>query len=244
MGPGASARRSLARWLHSALCLADRRGAVARTGEAGRAGASLARCSWRRMSTLALTTLLLLGTQSDAPLAPPKSAVSAPPAAVAAAPEAHPPPTGQAERIAIELLVAGAAGLGAGAFGGYLGCLASPSPNGQSCSTSTVAAVGLTTFGLTVGAVVPLVGNALGGDGLLWVSWLAEAAGLGGGLALAQGNPTNAMYFAAPLMLVGAIAGYELTTGRGPPPKDDAGVRAVSVAPLPSGAALAVVGRF
>jgi len=196
------------------------------------------------MSSLALTAVLVLGFQSDAPVAPPQAPAPAPPAALSATAEAPPQPVGQAQRIAIELLVGGAAGAGFGTLGGYLGCLASPSPNGQSCSTSTVAAVGLTTFGLTVAVTVPLVGNTLGGDGLLWVSWLTEAAGLAAGLGLAQGDPTNAMYLAAPLMLVGAIAGYELTTGRGPPQRGSTVVEAVAVEPLPSGAMLAVAGRF
>jgi hypothetical protein len=192
--------------------------------------------------SLAVTAVLVLGFQSDAPVA--QERAPAPAAALSAAPEAHPQPVGQAQRIAIELLVAGAAGAGFGTLGGYLGCLASPSPNGQTCSTSTVAAVGLTTFGVTVAAMVPLVGNALGGDGLIWVSWLAEAAGLAAGLGIAQGDPTNAMYLAAPLMLVGAIAGYELTTGRGPPQRGGGVVQAVAIEPVPSGAMLAVLGRF
>jgi len=147
-------------------------------------------------------------------------------------------------RIAVELLVAGAAGVGVGAIGGYVGCLASPTDNGQSCSTSTIAAVGLTGYGLTIAAVVPLTGNALGGDGLTWVSWAGEAVGLGAGLLLAQGNAKNAMLFSAPLMLVGAITGYELTSGWGTPSRSTGVVQAVAVQPVNEGAVLAVSGRF
>jgi hypothetical protein len=198
-----------------------------------------------------LAGLLVLGALPDAPLpdpgdAPvqrPTDAPVVPPAAVTQLPPAPPVRTERAARIAIELLVSGAAGLGVGAFGGYIGCVASESPDGQSCSTGTIAAVGLTGYGLTIAAMVPLVGNALGGGGLAWVSWLGEAVGLGGGLALAQGNPRTAMFIAAPLMLVGAITGYELSAGPDPrrqPPV----VQAVTVVPLPDGAVLAVAGRF
>lgn len=92
---------------------------------------------------------------SDAPVLPSM--------AVAPLPAASPAPTPRAVRVAVEVLVAGAAGLGIGAVGGWFGCLASQSPNGQTCSTGTVAAVGLTGFGLTVAAVVPLAGHAMGG---------------------------------------------------------------------------------
>ena len=175
---------------------------------------------------------------------PPADAPVLPPTAIAQLPPAAPPATPQAVRVTVELLVAGGAGVGMGAVGGYFGCLASQSPNGQTCSTSTIAAVGLTSYGLTVAALVPLVGHALGADGFLWVSWLGEAAGLGAGLGLAQGNPTHAMYFAAPLMLVGAITGYELTAGWGAPAHSSTGVQAVAVEPVRAGAVLAVGGRF
>jgi hypothetical protein len=191
-----------------------------------------------------LAALLVLGVSSDAPVNPPPPVEAPPQAAVAQLPAAQPAPTGRAERIAMEVLVAGAASVGVGAVGGYIGCLASQSPDGQSCSTGTIAAVGLTGYGLTLAALVPLVGNALGGNGLLWVTWLGEAAGLGGGLALAQGDAKNAMLIAAPLMLVGAITGYELTAGLGPAQKSPTGVQAVSVQPIPSGLTLAVAGRF
>ena len=182
---------------------------------------------------------------SASPEAPPADAPVLPPIAVAELPSAPPAPRGRPERIAIELLVAGGSGLGVGALGGYLGCLATPNSSGPTCSISTVAALGLTGFGLTIAALVPLAGNALGGDGLVWVSWLGEAAGLGTGLALAQGNPRNAMYLAAPLMLVGAIAGYELTAGwGGPPHPSTTGVQAMAVQPARQGAILAVAGRF
>jgi hypothetical protein len=187
---------------------------------------------------------LVLTVSPDAPAALPGDAPTLPPTAVAQLPPARPAPSDRAERIAIELLVAGAAGVGAGAVGGYFGCLASQSPNGQTCSTGTIAAVGLTTYGLTVAAVVPLAGNALGGDGLLWASWLGEAVGLGAGLGLAQGNAKNAMFFSAPLMLVGAITGYELSAGRGPPRTSTGVVQALAVQPVHEGAILAVGGRF
>lgn len=76
------------------------------------------------------------------------------------------------------------------------------------------------------------------------MSWLGEAAGLGVGLGLAQGNATNAMYIAAPLMLVGAVAAYELTASPSAPPPSPTGVQAVALAPLPGGATLCVGGRF
>jgi hypothetical protein len=196
------------------------------------------------MPTQLLATLLVLGVSPDAPVNPPPPAEAVPPAAVAQLPAPPPAATGRAERIAMEVLVAGAASVGVGAVGGYLGCLASQSPDGQTCSTATIAAVGLTGYGLTLAALVPLVGNALGGNGLLWVTWLGEAAGLGGGLALAQGNATNAMLIAAPLMLVGAITGYELTAGLGPAKQSPTGVQAVTFQPVPSGLTLAVAGRF
>ncbi len=175
-------------------------------------------------------------TTSDVPALPPTAVTQLPPAAPAVSP--------RAVRISVELLVAGAAGVGLGALGGYFGCLASQSPNGQNCSTSTIAAVGLTSYGLTIAAVVPLAGNALGGDGALWACWLGEAAGLGAGLGLAQGNAKNAIFIAAPLMLVGAITGYELTAGWGAPVHSTSGVQAVALAPVQAGAVLAVGGRF
>jgi hypothetical protein len=187
---------------------------------------------------------LVLTVSPDVQPLPPPDAPTLPPTAVAQLPPPGPVPTSRAERIAIELLVAGGAGAALGAVGGYFGCLASQSSNGQTCSTSTVAAVGLTTFGLTIAAAVPLAGNALGGDGLFWASWLGEAVGLGGGLALAQGNARNAMLFSAPLMLVGAITGYELSSGEGPRRQSTQVVQAVAVQPWREGAVLAVAGRF
>jgi len=189
-----------------------------------------------------LALALVLSVSPDAPVASP---AEVPPTAVTQLPSVRPAPAGHAERIAIELLVAGGAGVGVGALGGYFGCLATPNSNGQTCSLSTIAAVGLTGYGLTIAALVPLAGNALGGDGVVWVSWLGEAAGLGAGLGLAQGNPKNAMFFAAPLMLVGAILGYELTAGWGGPPRNSAGVvQAIALQPAKDGAILAVAGRF
>jgi hypothetical protein len=192
-----------------------------------------------------LLTAYFLGVSPDAPLAAPREAPELPLSALTQLPAPVPPPRDRAQRIAIELLVAGSTGAGVGVLGGYFGCLGSASASGQTCSTSTIAAAGLTSFGLTVAAVVPLAGNAVGGDGLLYAAWIGEAAGLGAGLALAQGNPRNAMYFAAPLMLVGAVAGYELTAGwGGTRPPLTTGVQAVAVQPANSGAVLAVAGRF
>jgi hypothetical protein len=191
-----------------------------------------------------LSILLVLNASPDAPGQTPSDAPRLPPASLTEVPAARPVPVDRAARITVELLVAGAAGVGVGALGGYVGCLASPTNNGQSCSTSTIAAVGLSAYGLTIAAVVPLSGNAMGGDGLAWVSWLGEAAGLGGGLLIAQGNPKNAMFFCAPLMLVGAITGYELTAGWGPPAHTTSVVQAVAVQPVNAGATVAVSGRF
>jgi hypothetical protein len=206
---------------------------------------ALAFCPPPGMLAPLLAAALLLSVSQDVPPAPPPDAPVLPPTAVAQLPSARPPPTGRAERIAIELLVAGGTGVGVGALGGYFGCLATPASNGQTCSISTIAAVGLTSYGLTVAALVPLAGQALGGDGLLWVSWLGEAAGLGAGLGLAQGNAKNAMFFAAPLMLVGAIVGYELTAGWGGPQRASTSVlQAVALQPAKDGVVLAVGGRF
>jgi hypothetical protein len=193
-----------------------------------------------------LAAALLLRVSPDVPPAPPADAPVLPPTAVAQLPSPPPfAPTGRAERIAIELLVAGGTGVGVGALGGYFGCLATPASTGPTCSIGTIAAVGLTSYGLTIAALVPLAGHALGGDGLLWVSWLGEAAGLGAGLGLAQGNAKNAMFFAAPLMLVGAIVGYELTAGWGGPPRPSTSVlQAVALQPAKDGVVLAVGGRF
>ncbi len=193
------------------------------------------------MLTPLLGALVLL-VAADGPS--PGDAPLLPPSAVSQGPSTAPVASPQAVRVTVELLVAGAAGVSIGALGGYIGCLASPTSNGQTCNTATVAAVGLTTYGLTLAVVVPLAGHALGGDGLMWVSWLGEAAGLGAGLGLAQGNPTHAIYIAAPLMLVGAITGYELTAGWGTPPKSNTGVQAVALEPVPAGAVLAVGGSF
>jgi hypothetical protein len=195
------------------------------------------------MPTPLFAAALLLTAAPDAPQAPPSDAPRAAPTAVAPLPPDKSAPLPRATRITIELLVSAAVGVGAGAIGGYAGCLATPSNNGQTCNTATVAAVGLTTFGLSVAAVVPLAGDAMGGNGSFWVSWLGEAAGLGGGLALAQGNPKNALYFCPPFMLVGAIVGYELTSGWGQP--DATGVvKAVAISPVHDGGVLSVAGRF
>jgi hypothetical protein len=192
-----------------------------------------------------VSILLVLTASPDTPAVAPADAPTLPPMSVSQLPAARPAATDRAGRIAIELLVSAAAGVGAGALGGYFGCLATPSNNGQSCSTATVAAVGLTSYGLTIAAVVPLAGNGLGGDGLVWTAWLGEAVGLGAGLGLAQGNPKNAIYFCAPLMLVGAITGYELSASSGKAPSaSTAVVQAVAVQPVNAGAVLAVAGRF
>jgi hypothetical protein len=193
-----------------------------------------------------LLATLWLTASPDGQAPPPSDAPTRQAAAlVQGPPPLPPPPTDAAARVAIELLVAGAAGVGAGAVGGYFGCLASQSPNGQTCSTATVAAAGLSAFGLTIAAIVPLTGNALGGKGLVWVSWLGEAVGLGAGLALAQGNAKNAMYFSAPLMLAGAITGYELSSGWAQPAHAaTAGVPSVALQPVNAGAVLAMGGHF
>ena len=52
------------------------------------------------------------------------------------------------------------------------------------------------------------------------------------------------MFIAAPLMLVGAITGYELTAGWGPPKQSPTGVQAVALSPVPAGAVLQLGGRF
>jgi hypothetical protein len=148
-------------------------------------------------------------------------------------------------RVVSEVLVAGAAGTLTGALGGYLGCIGSLSVH-DSCSEGTVAAGALSGFGLAVAAMVPLTGAYFDARGSPWVSWFGEALGAGTALAIGQGNAGRLMWVAPPLMLAGAVLGYELSTSpAAPPPKGSVGM--VTVVPsigANGSTGLVVAGRF
>ncbi|HTS80954.1 MAG TPA: hypothetical protein VMH40_10185 [Myxococcaceae bacterium] len=148
-------------------------------------------------------------------------------------------------RVVSEVLVAAAGGTLTGALGGYLGCLGSLSSVG-SCSEGTVAAGGLTGFGIAVAALVPLTGAYFDARGSPWVSWFGEALGAGAALAIGQGSAGRLMWVGPPLMLAGAVLGYELSTSSAPAPRATS-VGALSFAPSfgPDGrTGLVVAGRF
>jgi hypothetical protein len=159
--------------------------------------------------------------------------------------EAPPAAPSRTVRVVSEVLVAGAAGTLTGVLGGYLGCLGSLSSE-DSCSDGTVAAGALTGFGLAVAAAVPLTGNLLDGRGSPWVSWFGEALGAGAALGIAHGSSGTLLWVAPPLMLAGAVLGYELSSSPAPAPRAKS-VGLVSVAPTvgPDGrTGLVVAGRF
>ena len=169
-----------------------------------------------------------------------------PDSTVRATAEAPPAPVSRTVRIVSEVLVAGAAGTLTGALGGYLGCLGSLSSK-ESCSDGTVAAGALSGFGLAVAAMVPLTGNFLEGRGSPWVSWFGEALGAGASFGIAQGSSGRLLWVAPPLMLAGAVLGYELSSSPAPAAPKRTSVGLVSVAPTvgPDGrTGLAIAGRF
>ena len=199
-------------------------------------------------------------TRYDAPLAGPGSVMDpllalADPAGnsmVRTAAEPKAPQASRTVRILSEVLVAGAAGTLTGAVGGYLGCIGSLSSE-SSCSEGTVAAGLMTGFGLAVAVMVPLTGSYFDAHGSPWVSWFGEALGAGTALAIGQGSSSRVMWLGPPLMLAGAVLGYELSA-RSPgapappaePPRGTA-VEKLSVVPTfgPDGrAGLVVAGRW
>jgi hypothetical protein len=206
-------------------------------------------------SLLALTTALLAATPGDVPRAGSESiehpllavGVATPDTTVQAVAETKPGPTPRTVRIVSEVLVAGAAGTLTGALGGYVGCISSLSAH-DSCSEGTVAAGLLSGFGLAVAAMVPLTGSYFDANGSVWVSWFGQALGAGAALGIGQGSSSRLMWVGPPLMLAGAVIGYELSA-KGPTvprPKASSAER-ISVIPSfsPDGTTgLVVAGRF
>ncbi len=209
------------------------------------------------MSTLlAISITLLVRAPGDVPLAGSES-VEHPLLAVGptvegdstvhAVAEPRPHQASRTVRVVSEVLVAGAAGTVTGALGGYLGCLGSLSSH-DSCSEGTVAAGLLSGFGLAVAAGVPLTGSYFEAHGSPWVSWFGEALGAATALAIGQGSASRLMWVGPPLMLAGAVLGYELSIAPAPSPAPrPASVGSVSVVPSfgPDGrAGLLLAGRF
>jgi|GEM_PF-360837 len=208
---------------------------------------------------LAITTATLLAAPADAPLASsdapalPLFALSDPvgTSTVHTVAEPQAPQASRTVRVISQVLVAGAAGTLAGAVGGYLGCIGSLSSE-SSCSEATVAAGLVTGFGLAVAVMVPLTGSYFDAHGSPWVSWFGEALGAGTALAIGQGSASRLMWFGPPLMLAGAVLGYELSArspgaASAPPALRSTGVEKVSVIPSfgPDGrAGLVVAGRW
>ena len=211
------------------------------------------------MSTLlAITTLVLSAAPGDVPragseklehpllAAGPSTAGDTTVQAVAAPRSAT---TSRTVRVVSEVLVAGAAGTLTGALGGYLGCLGSLSTH-DSCSEGTVAAGLLSGFGLAVAAMVPLTGSYFDAHGSPWVSWFGEALGAGAALGIGQGSASRLMWVGPPLMLAGAVLGYELSTKPGPAPAPaprPSSVERISLVPTfgaDGRTGLVVAGRF
>ncbi len=205
---------------------------------------------------LALTTLLLAAAPGDVPRAgsetvehPLLAVGTATPSdtTVQAVAETRAGPTPRTVRIVSEVLVAGAAGTLTGALGGYIGCIGSLSAH-DSCSEGTVAAGLLSGFGLAVAAMVPLTGSYFDAGGSPWVSWFGEALGAGAALAIGQGSSSRLMWVGPPLMLAGAVLGYELSAKPSPGPRasKSSGER-ISVVPsfgADGTTGLVVAGRF
>jgi hypothetical protein len=204
---------------------------------------------------LALTTLLLTAAPGDVPRAG-ADAAEHPLLAVEtvtgndtvqAVAETRPGPTPRTVRVVSEVLVAGAAGTLTGALGGYLGCIGSLSAK-NSCSEGTVAAGLLSGFGLAVAVAVPLTGSYFDAGGSAWVSWFGEALGAGAAIGIGQGSTSRMMWVGPPLMLAGAVLGYELSAkpSPGPRPKPSSAER-ISVVPTfgsDGRTGLVVAGRF
>lgn len=172
------------------------------------------------MSTLLAISSLLLAAAPDVPRAG-SEALEHPLLVVAQAPtgdttvqavaESRSAPTARTVRVISEVLVAGAAGTLTGALGGYLGCIGSLSAQ-NNCSEGTVAAGLLTGFGLGVATMVPLTGKYFDAGGSPWVAWFGQALGAGAGFAIGQGSTSRLMWVAPPLMLAGAVVGWELSS--------------------------------
>ena len=205
---------------------------------------------------LAITTTTLAAAPADVPRAGSEAVenpllVRADPAGTSTVRTVVEPAAPQASRtvrVISEVLVAGAAGTLTGALGGYLGCIGSLSSE-SNCSEGTVAAGLVTGFGLAVAVMVPLTGSYFDAHGSPWVSWFGEALGAGTALAIGQGNAGRLMWVAPPLMLAGAVLGYELSARptASPPSPRATSVEKVSVVPSfgPDGrAGLVVAGRF
>lgn len=209
------------------------------------------------MSTLlAVTTLLLTAAPGDVPRAGADAAehpllavetVTGNDTTVQAVAETRPGPTPRTVRVVSEVLVAGAAGTLTGALGGYLGCIGSLSAK-DSCSEGTVAAGLLSGFGLAVAVAVPLTGSYFDAGGSAWVSWFGEALGAGAAIGIGQGSTSRMMWVGPPLMLAGAVLGYELSAKPSPGPRTrPSGAERISVVPSfgPDGrTGLVVAGRF
>ena len=207
-------------------------------------------------SLLAISAVLLAAAPADVPRAG-SEAVEHPLLAIGtsvegestvrAVAEPQTPRTSRTVRVVSEVLVAGAAGTLTGALGGYLGCIGSLSVH-DSCSEGTVAAGLLSGFGLAVAAMVPVTGSYFDAGGSPWVSWFGEALGAGAALGIGQGSASRLMWVGPPLMLAGAVLGYELTTKPAASPAPRAtSVERVSVVPSfgPDGrTGLVVAGRF
>jgi len=201
-----------------------------------------------------LLTAVLGAAPADAPLAsrdlavPVLVAASTDPEPYTLRVEAAPPPprASRTVRVVSEVLVAGAAGTLTGALSGYLGCIPSLSSK-DSCSDGTLAAGALTGFGLAVAAMVPLTGGYFDGGGSVWVTWFGEALGAGAAFAIGSGSSSRLLWVAPPLMLAGAVLGYELSARPATPAPRKTSVGVVSVAPTlgPDGrAGLVVAGRW
>jgi len=206
------------------------------------------------MFSLLLTATVLAAAPADAPLAAPdlgahlvaSTSTDPEPYTLRVAAEPPPPRASRTIRVVSEVLVAGAAGTLTGALSGYLGCIPSLSSK-DSCADGTLAAGGLTGFGVAVAAMVPLTGGYFDGGGSLWVTWFGEALGAGAAFAIGQGSSSRLLWVAPPLMLAGAVLGYELSArpAAAAPRKSTVGV--VSVAPVlgPDGrTGLVVAGRW
>jgi hypothetical protein len=203
------------------------------------------------MSTLLVLTTAVVLAAGDVPRAGAEPVDGAPlvlaqsltDATVQARAETGAPQTSRAVRVVTEVLVAGAAGTLAGGLGGWLGCTASTSQG--SCSQGTTAAGLVSGFALGVAVMVPLTGSYFDAQGSPWVAWFGQALGAGAGLAIARTNSSLLMWVAPPLMLAGAVLGYELSA-HGPTPAAPAAGRVVVVPSFgPDGrAGLAVAGRF
>jgi hypothetical protein len=205
---------------------------------------------------LALTTLLLTAAPGDVPRAGTETVdhpllavdtVTGTDTTVQKVAETRPGPTPRTVRVVSEVLVAGAAGTLTGALGGYLGCIGSLSSK-DSCSEGTVAAGLLSGFGLAVAVAVPLTGSYFDAGGSPWVSWFGEALGAGAAIGIGQGSTSRMMWVGPPLMLAGAVLGYELSAKPSPAPQlRHTSVERISVVPSfgPDGrTGLVVAGRF